>query len=325
MVELTIAIPTYNRAPYLEQSLDTIRSQLSTDAEIEILVQDNASPDETPEVPGRFDTLPIRYERNEGNLGAFTNILRCCRRADGRWILFHADDDLLAEGGLDHLLGHLETDPPPGVITSGYPRFEDGDPDTNIGRIKYPPAEGETRLPAGPEALETLFLRSTVLSGLVVRTDLLDIEGARRHAESKYPQIYIAGKAAREEGLLYLAQPLVRIRTEATKYWDYPDDFLAGPVLDIARDLTRDQAWGDEAFRSIVRQRIKGSYSPLYQSRATSMRAYLSTVSSLASIPEYRKSGLFWLIALGVGILGPRGSDVVTGFWPGNPPDVAEA
>ena len=52
---LTVAIPTYNRAFYLEQNLAQLRSGLSgvVPGLVEVIVSDNCSPDTTPHVVGR--------------------------------------------------------------------------------------------------------------------------------------------------------------------------------------------------------------------------------------------------------------------------------
>jgi len=51
MFKLTIAIPTYNGARYIREALDSIISQLDDiDEEVEIVISDNASTDQTPEI-----------------------------------------------------------------------------------------------------------------------------------------------------------------------------------------------------------------------------------------------------------------------------------
>jgi abequosyltransferase len=45
---LTIAIPTYNRAGYLKELLSILADQLKDEPRVELIISDNASPDETP-------------------------------------------------------------------------------------------------------------------------------------------------------------------------------------------------------------------------------------------------------------------------------------
>ena len=51
---LTIAIPTYHRAFYLEALLRTRRPQREDDPRVELIIADNASPDGTRDVVERF-------------------------------------------------------------------------------------------------------------------------------------------------------------------------------------------------------------------------------------------------------------------------------
>ena len=69
---LTIGIPTYNRAHYLTNLLDGICRELAAgrfDGQIEILISDNASADNTREVVQQYrDEFPISYYRNSTNI-----------------------------------------------------------------------------------------------------------------------------------------------------------------------------------------------------------------------------------------------------------------
>jgi hypothetical protein len=91
---LTIAIPTYNRAAALEQTLGIVVPQLDSDSRLVVI--DNASSDDTAAVCDRFlrTKAPIEIIRNRVNIGANANIMRCCEQAgDGHlWIL--PDDDV---------------------------------------------------------------------------------------------------------------------------------------------------------------------------------------------------------------------------------------
>lgn len=97
---LTIAIPTYNRAIYLLESLEHIIHQVQDD--IEILICDNASTDNTPElVAGYLSRYPqIRYIRNPSNLGPDANFLICLREGRGDYIHILSDDDILLDGSV---------------------------------------------------------------------------------------------------------------------------------------------------------------------------------------------------------------------------------
>lgn len=103
-VLLSIAIPTYNRAPRLEELLDSILSQMKEPkGEVEICVSDNDSTDNTAEVVAGFqEKYPglINYNKNKKNLGADANIIKVIEMSRGEFVWTFGDDDSMADGGL---------------------------------------------------------------------------------------------------------------------------------------------------------------------------------------------------------------------------------
>jgi glycosyltransferase involved in cell wall biosynthesis len=86
---LTLAIPTYNRALILERALKIIQPQLeSAKYPVEFIVSDNASLDDTGEIVQKYinQGMPIRYIRNEQNMGPAFNIIQCVKEAKGKYI-----------------------------------------------------------------------------------------------------------------------------------------------------------------------------------------------------------------------------------------------
>jgi abequosyltransferase len=107
----TIAIPTYNRAAYLGANLQQLRSELRKidSAEVQILVSDNASTDDTAAVVDSFrrEGMAIRYLRNSENLGWGRNFAQCFREAAGKYVLLLGDDDLLYDDALPLIMERL--------------------------------------------------------------------------------------------------------------------------------------------------------------------------------------------------------------------------
>lgn len=110
---LTIAIPTYNRANYLGQNLEQLKSELSKIQEVlvEIIVSDNCSQDNTKEIVDNFNKsgFLIQYFRNETNIGWGQNFLQCFNYANGKYVLLLGDDDLLFDGALKTIVVRLLT------------------------------------------------------------------------------------------------------------------------------------------------------------------------------------------------------------------------
>jgi glycosyltransferase involved in cell wall biosynthesis len=105
---LTIAIPTYNRAKCLKELLSVLADQLKDEPRVELIISDNASPDETPSVVRDFlhRGLCVRYIRNAQNIGPDANFLQCFEQALGKYVWLFSDDDLIVRGGLAKILGY---------------------------------------------------------------------------------------------------------------------------------------------------------------------------------------------------------------------------
>ena len=110
MAYVSICIPTYNGARYLEACLDSVLGQTYKD--IEILAVDDGSTDNTLEILEHYSASDqrIRLVRNEHNLGLVGNWNRCIELARGEWIKFVFQDDLIAPGCIERMLSACETD-----------------------------------------------------------------------------------------------------------------------------------------------------------------------------------------------------------------------
>lgn len=96
---LSICISTYNRAKWLELSLINLRKIFKENLkEIEILICDNASVDDTKEIVNKYiNTLDIKYYRNKKNVGMIGNLSVTASLAKGEYIWILGDDDLILE------------------------------------------------------------------------------------------------------------------------------------------------------------------------------------------------------------------------------------
>ena len=116
---LSICIPTFNRAPFLAELLQALLPQLTpARADVELVISDNASTDTTATVIADFRArgLPLRLSRNQENLGADENFLRCHALARGRYLWLLGDDDLPMPNAIPQLLSLLKQ----GEAAGGY-------------------------------------------------------------------------------------------------------------------------------------------------------------------------------------------------------------
>jgi glycosyltransferase involved in cell wall biosynthesis len=111
---LSVCIPTYNGARRIESALYSLAPQIAAlGDEVELIVSDNCSADDTREVVERARQWgPIRYHRNDPNVGQARNVLRLANelaRGEFAWVL--GDDDIVREGGVARVVRVLKENP----------------------------------------------------------------------------------------------------------------------------------------------------------------------------------------------------------------------
>lgn len=115
---VSIAIPTYNRADkYLKQAIQASLSQ--TCREIEIIISNNYSSDNTEEVVGGFTDPRIRYFRQSQNIGYTRNYTFCMEQARGPYFLLLPDDDLIDRDFIEMCLKGVNYETNIGLIRTG--------------------------------------------------------------------------------------------------------------------------------------------------------------------------------------------------------------
>jgi|SRR6185312_9763527 len=108
---VSVCIPTYNQAAYLEQAIRSCAGQ--TMKPFEIIVYDDHSTDETPQIlkklAGQIDCLKVF--RQEKNMGISRNVDACLRAARGDFVVRLDSDDFLAPLYIERLAGLLTANP----------------------------------------------------------------------------------------------------------------------------------------------------------------------------------------------------------------------
>lgn len=138
MAFLTVAIPTFERAPKLKRLLGVLRDQIISaglQQEVDILVSDNASRDDTPQVIAEFDARGVALNsiRQTENRGFDGNVLSVYRNAGGQWVWLMADDDLPLDGSLPRIVSALR-DHDPDVLLFSFRQ----PPDSPTRQFNYP-------------------------------------------------------------------------------------------------------------------------------------------------------------------------------------------
>lgn len=115
---ISIGIPTYNRADiFLRQALNSALSQ--TYPNIEIIVSDNCSTDNTEEIVKSYNDPRIRYFKQKVNIGSVPNSNFCLEQAMGDYYMLHHDDDLLDPDMIETCMKAVNYSTDAGIIRSG--------------------------------------------------------------------------------------------------------------------------------------------------------------------------------------------------------------
>ena len=111
---LSLCLATYNRARYLDRYLSHHLGALdAAGVDYELVVSDNCSTDETPQILARWASRNprMRVSRQPRNVGAYPNILATLHQARGEAVVSIADDDLAIPEQLIAYARRLAADP----------------------------------------------------------------------------------------------------------------------------------------------------------------------------------------------------------------------
>ena len=103
---VSIIMPSYNTAPYIEETMQSVLNQTYTNWEL--IIVDDCSTDNTDEVLSRISDSRIRILKNDRNSGAAVSRNRALREAKGQWIAFLDSDDLWMPEKLEKQISFME-------------------------------------------------------------------------------------------------------------------------------------------------------------------------------------------------------------------------
>jgi glycosyltransferase involved in cell wall biosynthesis len=116
--KVTIAIPTYNRADrFLAPALECALAQNWSN--LELIVSDNCSTDNTADVVRSYSDSRIRYVRQSTNIGPNNNFNYCVNEASGDYFLLYHDDDAIDADFVSRCMAAADGRTDYGVIRTG--------------------------------------------------------------------------------------------------------------------------------------------------------------------------------------------------------------
>jgi len=211
MPRVTFVVPCYRLAHLLEECVESILAQTFKD--FEVLIMDDCSPDNTPEVAQSIHDARVRHIRNEPNLGHLRNYNKGIALSRGRYVwLISADDRLRSPHVLERYVALMEQHPDEGYVFCSGIGLENG-VETHLLQHYY--YGDKDRIFDGPEFIETLLLKNGGLlsPAVMVRRDCYE-------KISMFPQdmphegdLYLWLVWALEYKVAYFGEPMVNYRT----------------------------------------------------------------------------------------------------------------
>ena len=165
---VSLVLPVYNGTKYLSLSIESCLAQ--THRNLELIVVDDGSVDNTPDIINRFSEVDtrIKHVRNEINLGLPESLNRGFQLATGRFMTWTSDDNLYTPTAIEYMVQQLCTYTEVGLVYCGMHCIDEN------GDKMAPLGFGPTRPPA------ELARRNVVLACFMYRREVMDAIGNYR-------------------------------------------------------------------------------------------------------------------------------------------------
>lgn len=113
---ISVIMPAYNAAAYLNQALDSILAQ--TYSNFELIVLNDGSTDQTDKVIESYTDTRIQYINNQSNVGIVATLNKGLSAANGEYIARMDADDISTPVRFERQINFLENHPTTGVLGS---------------------------------------------------------------------------------------------------------------------------------------------------------------------------------------------------------------
>ena len=268
---ITIAIPTYNRAELFLQ--DAIHAALQqTYFNIEIIISDNCSTDNTESVVKLFPDPRIRYFRQKENIGANNNFNFCLQQAKGDYFLLFLDDDQIDPDFLETCMNAVKGGKEVGIIRTGTRMINEA------GEVKFERPNPSAGL-SFTELLRAWFRNKTTfyLCSTLINTRVLREIGGFHSRHNLFQDVGAELKAAARLGRIDIEEVKAGFRLHdgnmgsAARIQDWCEDSLE--LLDIMCALV-----GDD--KEIIRTEGKRFFCRMNYCRSRSISSPVSRMKS---------------------------------------------
>ncbi len=276
---LSICIATYNRADYIAQTLNSIIPQLDDD--VELLVVDGASTDNTEAVMRSYNDPHIRYIRLPVKGGVDQDYCKAVELARGEFCWFFTDDDILRPAAISTVKS---------ALNSGYGMVivnaEIRDRKLEIVLEHQRITMRDNRV-YSPQDMERLFVDTlnylSFIGAVVIRRSIWLSRDQEPYFGTEFVHLGVIFQKPLTESVLVIAEPFIVIRygnaqwTARSFYiWMFKWPSLVWSFDYISQEAKKKicmrEPW--RSFTTLIIQRCFGAYN------IKSYRQFLSTVDA---------------------------------------------
>ncbi len=167
---LSLCIPSYNRPEGIKRALESVDAEKYAN-ELQIVVCEDCAPKrlEVRAVVEEFKKntrYAVKYVENEVNLGHGKNWRHCAHEAEGEYLMYIGDDDMVAPKALDPFMEWLHTHNNLGYVCRAYQTLH---PNGKITYNKY--YNKDKFFEPGIEAYTEFFMKSNLMTGYTIKRE----------------------------------------------------------------------------------------------------------------------------------------------------------
>lgn len=240
--KLAICIPTYNRGNFLLECLQSIVLSIrGYEKDIEVIISDNASTDNTEDIVRTMkkEFSFIRYYKNKENLGAEKNFYVAINYSVAEYIWILGDDDKIAENALQKVLDMIKKKY--SLIISNYSIWSIDFCDK---KVQYAMKMNKDKVYLNHNNLMKDFgLHLGYISSIIIEKNLfLDVDKDEYNNFSQYGFSFLFAVyygINKKCFSIYLAEPLVLNRSDNSGQYNWFKYFITGSytIFDRLKEL----------------------------------------------------------------------------------------
>lgn len=303
-VTLSICIPTFNRSECLKECLSAVLASVAGyEYEIEVVISDNASIDDTGSVVRAFQEKHpwIRYHRNEQNIGAERNFYLLAALAQGDNIWIFGDDDKMEASAVARVLGNIRAGY--GLTICNYSIW-DNQLAVQIKKMGLP-GDQDQSFEDPNELLMRFGLHLGYISSVVFRRTLFikqAIEEREFFVGYGWPFLFALynGVAIERCKVGYIASPLLRNRSGNSGNYDWYKYFVTGTSIIFNELLYR--GYTRSSVQAAKQRVLKECVVPNFTGRKLQVNEHNSKHMISLLFKHYKYNWQFWLYLLPISV-----------------------